>query len=1448
MKTFFAALAALLIALTFAPPSSRASNGSNPATLPYLPTSSPFIAAIDNQFIGPVAAFQMATGDFNEDGKTDIVMVQFGVQLLLSNGDGTFTVNNISNFPTLSFDEPVAVAVGDLNHDNHLDLVVVAVDNNFTPALFIALGNGDGTFQNPSFVSMGNECPYPFGPFQVTIADFNGDGNADWIVSCPALTIYFGDGHGRFSSSRELLGTGPIVSSDFNGDGFSDYAAVVGNGTEIFLGSRAGTFSRVKTSLPSVTPILAGDFNEDGKPDLITQPLDGSDSILYFGNRDGTFERGPPLPISVASPFSFTYSPGVVGDFNGDGHLDIACVVYDISTITGIPFYAGSNVVLFGKGDGTFLASPPYVGGDAPDAFVAADLRADGKLDLVSATVGYGGEAVPSIGVLLGNGDGTFEGAHSVLNGVNTVAVGDFNNDGNLDFVAAKPGTVSVVLGNGDGTFQTPLDFSAGDMQALAVGDFNNDGNLDVVAGTDTQIELYLGDGRGGLKMFSSCQCGIGGIIDTNIPSIGVADFNNDGNLDLAVSNPLTNTIAIDFGDGEGHFTRGPVLQLGSYYPLAASADGEFIHKGGNDTHKGGNDMVTGVCIQECDPTKNGKGTTGLFLNSGNGEFQTVATFPFSIVGQPISVVVGDFNNDGKTDLVVSTLQGIGVFYLFLGNGDGTFQSPRIIASGLEDSALGTDFNGDGNLDLVALGNATPKGGPGNPLISVYFGAGNGTFTASQSIVNAGFSSLGNNIGAIGDFNNDGAPDFLESTTVLHLNSGGTYIQLRANSSPADADAPITLFAHVSESYHGVLMPQPTGSVTFRDLSSFPVRDLAVKALVNGTAEANISSLAPGIHVIAPIYSGDSNFHIHTGSPIKVSINLADSPRAATIVAASTPRFVELLPAGGGFGPALAGEIADRQSSGGNIPTSDVGPRPLRVNRLQLEGGPDVEELVLPGLAIVPSPDNLFGFEGLNSADSHAVGNNPDVEPPDQGLGVSNSQVVEAVNDAVALYDKRGNLLSGPIALNRFFGLPDEDPSTPGGTYGPFLSDPRVLFDTDTQRWFVTAIEVITDPSNGNLLPQADVLIAASTREDGSKPFKVFKVDITDTGFGTCPCLGDHPNIATNRDGLFITTNQYSFVDQSFQSAVLLALNKFALARGVAPLAAGFQDLSAYSANAFALMPSQAAPVDSSATATEYFLSSADQITTGNQQGTANTITVWALSDTTTLASPNPFLTLQAVTLNSQTYAQPIAAVQGFGPTPLRDTLEEKCHCSEPFERLDQDDDRVQAVAFSQGNLFGVLNTSVYPAAGKQQSGVAWFSIKPTMKFGKLSSRIRDRGYISLNEGDLLYPAVALNAQSQGAITFSLSGSTMFPGVGYVKIENGRVGDDIAMAATGVAPEDGFTGYLYYGGNGTARWGDYSAATIDPEGKIWFAGEYIQGTVRTELANWGTFIGMLNTR
>jgi hypothetical protein len=341
---------------------------------------------------------------------------------------------------------------------------------------------------------------YPAGraPFSVAVGDFNRDGIPDLVVAnaggaAGAVSIFLGNGDGTFRASRE-------------------YAAGV------------DTFS-----------VAVGDFNGDGKPDLVVGTNGGVGILL--GNGDGTFM--PVLEYNNTGPvFGFV----AVGDFNGDRKLDLVATSR-ISGIDGVSIYLGN-------GNGTFAPAGSYPTGDFPVAVAVADLNGDGRLDLAVANAGTNSIGVYSISVLLGRGDGTFQAAVNYPVGPTPdgIASGDFNGDGKLDLVVAnQAGGVGVLIGNGDGTFQTPVNYPAGGgPQSVAVGDFNMDGKLDLIVADEAgTVSLLLGNGDGSL------QTPVPYIVGANPLSVAVADLNSDGLLDVAVANSQSDNVSVLLNAGQ---------------------------------------------------------------------------------------------------------------------------------------------------------------------------------------------------------------------------------------------------------------------------------------------------------------------------------------------------------------------------------------------------------------------------------------------------------------------------------------------------------------------------------------------------------------------------------------------------------------------------------------------------------------------------------------------------------------------------------------------------------------------------------------------------------------------------------------------------------------------------------------------------------------------------------
>jgi len=212
----------------------------------------------------------------------------------------------------------------------------------------------------------------------------------------------------------------------------------------------------------------------------------------------------------------------------------------------------------------------------------------------------------------------------------------------------------------------------------------------------------------------------------------------------------------------------------------------------------------------------------------------------------------------------------------------------------------------------------------------------------------------------------------------------------------------------------------------------------------------------------------------------------------------------------------------------------------------------------------------------------------------------------------------------------------------------------------------------------------------------------------------------------------------------------------------------------------------------------------------------------------------------------TQVYGQPPVATQRPGPTPLADAIKAGTFGKAPAQNLpliDSNDDRMQQVTWANGKLWSSLNTVVKPANGTVRTGAAYFAVQPSWSGATLGGAVVKQGIVSISNNSLLFPSVGMNRFGKGVMSFSIVGDDVYPSVAYVKLDDSPAtgAGPIHVAALGAAPDDGFSGYAFFGGR-VGRWGDYSAAVADSDGNIWFANEYIPNLPRATLANWGTYI------
>jgi len=432
-----------------------------------------------------VYAFLVA--DVNGDKKPDLLTVDangypnqsvhFSVNLNNS------TVGHVSfvypGVPHACEYQPAALALGDFNHDGKLDALVA---NQGANSVSILLGDGKGNFESQSPTLTGGS-----GYSQITAADFNGDKNLDLAISSMyggsasngVVVVWPGKGNGTFGPSTVYqLGNQSygLVAADLNGDGATDLAVVneSDNDVSILLNNGKGAFPARSPTYPTghkPVAVAAGNFRLTGHIDLaVANSADDTISILP---NDGTGKFGSPTILSLGAGNSPAQL--VTGDFNGDGHPDLAVV-------------DGNFVSVFLNHNGSF-GSPATINISQQATWIStASLRNNGILDLVAA---YGEGVV----VLLGNGKGTFAAPvdYKIPSGPISLRIADINGDGIPDLVLANSSenTVGILLGKGDGTFLAEIRYQVWNPDSghcnvvpwdVVAGDFNNDGFNDFIA------------------------------------------------------------------------------------------------------------------------------------------------------------------------------------------------------------------------------------------------------------------------------------------------------------------------------------------------------------------------------------------------------------------------------------------------------------------------------------------------------------------------------------------------------------------------------------------------------------------------------------------------------------------------------------------------------------------------------------------------------------------------------------------------------------------------------------------------------------------------------------------------------------------------------------------------------------------------------------------------------
>ncbi len=624
-----------------------------------------------------------------------------------------------------------------------------------------------------------SQFPTYAGSGNVFSADFNGDGKLDVLTSDGTMNL--GKGDGTFTLGTPVSGT-PLAVADFNGDGKPD---ILEQGTGlllVLLGNGDGTFQTAiaTSSGASLSQLTSADLNGDGKADLVG--VFSASLMVYISNGDGSFAPGVPYNLGVANAGATVLS---LGDFNGDGKTDVAVSVAGDNV-------AGTEIVFLGNGNGTFQTLPKTSTGILYPAYgVAGDFNGDGKLDLVLSGDDITCFPTCNVYVLLGKGDGTFNAPTAAFPGGGELAVADLNGDAKLDLIFQEDPTVGqIYLGNGDGTFSDAYSYvSLPNLYAyvppspITIGDFNLDGKTDIAFNNT----VLLGNGNGS---FQGMRQRAGPVLslwssrrrrDRPLQKPGyaivTADFNGDGNLDLAVleTDPISQywSYSVLLGNGDGSF-QSPV-----YYPQSVVGDGlTMVVAHFNNDHN--LDLAVGGV---------GDQSLAILLGSGDGSFATPVYY-YDQGGT--TLLPADYNSDGKIDIAVGVSAATGGSYqtaILYGKGDGTFQAAVFPPSLNSFSPLFTaDLDKDGKPDLVSRNQVALGNGDGTftllpPLSASVFGLADlngdgkldifvGTSTSTGHALQTGVQ-LSNGDGTFGPLINVPATGYLQLTAFADMNGDG---------------------------------------------------------------------------------------------------------------------------------------------------------------------------------------------------------------------------------------------------------------------------------------------------------------------------------------------------------------------------------------------------------------------------------------------------------------------------------------------------------------------------------------------------------------------------------------------------------------------------------------------------------------------------------------------------
>ncbi|HLX84733.1 MAG TPA: FG-GAP-like repeat-containing protein [Terriglobales bacterium] len=632
--------------------------------------------------------------------------------------------------------------------------------------------------------------------------------------------------------------------------------------------TRNSSFSLVASFVVLLTLLIAGA--------ALAQVTGAGQVSGSVGLGDQSTNSGSPLfvPAVAYDSGGYTATSVVVGDINGDGKLDL--VVGNRCADSGCQSGHGSVGVMLGNGDGTFRSAIAYDSGGAPNPFfdegvVIADLNGDHKPDIVVANAcgdfscSYDG----TVGVLLGNGDGTFQPVVIYRSGGSdpgSVVVADVDGDGRSDLLVTNAcgdancdGTVGVLLGNGNGTFKAAMIYSSGGAlpKSMVVADVNHDGKPDLIVANlqSHDVGVLLGNGNGTFQTAISYDSGGG-----QANSVAVADVNGDGTIDLLVCN-AQDTVGVLLGNGDGTFQ--PAVTYSSDPP--GSKPGGAVALAVADANGDGKPDLLVVNSSLAGDANNG-GAVAVLLGNGNGTFQSAVNYA-SGGYQALGLAVGDVNGDGTEDVLIANScsanslacggpvnETRGVVGVLLNNTGPHVPTTTSLVSSMNPTPI----------NQVVIYTATVANQSGGSLVgTVAFKHGGATTTVplagNQATYQTSYSASG--VYSITSAYSGDASDFSSTSATLreYVGLAPTKTLLTTSGSPSHVGQPVTFTATVAWTYGAV----PNGElVTFFD----GIATIGTGATSSGIASLTTSSLSVNTHSIRATYVGDASFKPSSGS------------------------------------------------------------------------------------------------------------------------------------------------------------------------------------------------------------------------------------------------------------------------------------------------------------------------------------------------------------------------------------------------------------------------------------------------------------------------------------------------------------------------------------------------------------------------------------------------------